>query len=127
MREAIVATMVITLGILLSGCEEAPPDTPPRQLDSMVFHYPQDLWDAGTEGETLLELHVSPEGAVDSAQVQRTSGHPAFDSAAVRGARDLQFEPARRGDANVRVRVLLPVQFQRNPPASAPPPQPVEP
>jgi periplasmic protein TonB len=97
--------------LALAGCAEPPPESPPRQLPGSHFHYPEELWDAGVEGETLLEIHVSETGGVDSARVERTSGHAEFDSAAVAGARDLRFEPARRGENSVSVRVLLPVQF----------------
>jgi TonB family protein len=98
-------------GLVLAGCAEPPPEVPPRQLPGSPFHYPEELWDAGVEGETILEIHVSDAGMVDSARVERSSGHAEFDSAAVNGARELRFEPARRGEDNVAVRVLLPVQF----------------
>ena len=97
--------------LLAAGCGEELPETAPRQLSGSPFHYPEDLWDAGVEGETLLRLFVTEGGQVDSARVERTSGYAAFDSAAVEGARDLRFEPARRGDAPIAVWVLLPVQF----------------
>lgn len=101
--------------LLLTGCSEPPPEVPPRQLTATPFHYPEDLWDAGVEGETILELHVNEEGAVDSIAVETSSGYEAFDSSAVESARDLEFEPARRGDQPVAVRVLLPVQFNLPP------------
>ena len=97
--------------VALGGCEEAESITPPRQLPGSPFHYPEELWDAGVEGETVLRLWVDPAGAVDSVEVERTSDYPAFDSAAVHGARDLQFEPARQGEGTVGTWVLLPVQF----------------
>lgn len=105
---------------LVAGCTEPQPDVPPRQLTQTPFHYPEDLWDAGVEGETVLELHLSEEGTVDSVAVETTSGFEAFDSAAVDGARDLRFEPARRGDRNVAVRVLLPVEFNLPADSAAP-------
>lgn len=98
--------------LALGGCEEPVPEAPPRQLAGSPFHYPEDLWDAGVEGETLLRLFVTEQGTVDSVRVETTSGHEAFDSAAVSGSRDLRFEPARRGDDSVGVWVLLPVQFE---------------
>lgn len=101
----------IAIAVLSAGCSDRAPDTPPRQLTSSPFHYPEELWDAGVEGETMLELHVSNTGAVDSARVRETSGHEEFDSAAVRGVAGLRFDPARRGDDSVAVTVLLPVQF----------------
>jgi TonB family protein len=107
-----VCAAALAVVVTISGCAEPPPDVPPRQLSESPFHYPEELWDARVEGETLLEIHVSSTGTVDSARVRETSGHAEFDSAAVTGARDLRFEPARRGNDSVAVRVLLPVQFQ---------------
>lgn len=94
-----------------AACEEPVPVVPPRQLPGSPFHYPEELWDAGVEGETVLRLWVNPEGVVDTVRVERTSDYPAFDSAAINGARDLQFEPARQADSTVGTWVLLPVQF----------------
>lgn len=93
------------------ACSEPPPEVPPRQISESPFQYPEALWDAGVEGETLLELHLSERGTVNSARVERTSGHEEFDSAAVRDAHQLRFEPARRGQDSIAVRVLLPVQY----------------
>jgi protein TonB len=101
----------VFLGGTAAACREAEPVTPPKQMPGSPFHYPEELWDAGVEGETVLRLWVNPEGAVDSVQVERTSDYPAFDSSAVNGARDLQFEPAQQGGAAVGAWVLLPVQF----------------
>jgi len=86
-------------------------EEPPRQLTSSTFHFPEELWDAGVEGETTLRIFVTEEGAVDSAKVDNSSGFEQFDSAAVRGAYDLHFEPAKRGGVPISVWVLLPVRF----------------
>jgi len=87
------------------------PEQAPRQVSSSTFHYPEELWEAGVEGETTLRIFVTDDGTVDSARVDDTSGYEEFDSAAVRGAYDLRFEPARRGDEPISVWVLLPVRF----------------
>lgn len=97
--------------VLSSSCEEEVPVSPPRQMPGSPFHYPEDLWDAGVEGETVLRLFVTVEGGVDTIRVERSSQHAAFDSAAVTGARELRFEPARKGPDPVGAWVLLPVQF----------------
>lgn len=108
MRTAITLLAGATL---LASCAEELPQTPPRQLEGSPFHYPEELWDAGVEGETLLRLFVTETGAVDSVRVEATSGEAAFDSSAVAGARNLRFEPARRGPEPYGLWVLLPVQF----------------
>ena len=99
------------LAVVIVGCTESAPEIPPRQITEPVFQYPESLWDEQVEGETLLAIAVSAQGTVDSAWVEQTSGHAAFDSAAVEGARLLRFEPASRDGEAVAVRVHLPVQF----------------
>ncbi|CAN5852703.1 hypothetical protein BH23GEM6_BH23GEM6_27340 [soil metagenome] len=98
--------------LVISGCGgEEVELTPPQQLTGSPFHYPEELWDAEVQGETVLRLFVNQQGTVDTVQVERASGYEAFDSAAVRGARELRFEPAARGEEPVSVWVLLPVRF----------------
>ncbi|MDH5590643.1 MAG: energy transducer TonB, partial [Gemmatimonadota bacterium] len=53
----------------------------------------------------------------DSAEVAESSGHPAFDSAAVAGARELKFRPARRDGKRIRVWAEVPIRFSRRPQA----------
>ena len=107
-----IRALAATLVLLAPACAEELPETPPRQLQGSPFHYPEELWDAEVEGETLLRLFVTGEGGVDTVRVERTSGYAAFDSAAVIGARELRFEPGRRGEDPVSAWVLLPVQFE---------------
>lgn len=95
------------------GCEEEPvTETPPRQASPSAFQYPEELWDAGEEGRTVLRLYIGAGGAVDTVRVDTASAYPAFDSAATQGARELRFEPARRGAEPVGAWVLLPVEFK---------------
>lgn len=110
-RKRSLAAVMVLLATGVAACADPEPVVPPRQLPGSPFHYPEELWDAGVEGETVLRLWVNSVGAVDSVQVERTSDYPAFDSAAINGARDLQFEPARQADSTVGTWVLLPVQF----------------
>jgi len=77
--------------------------------------YPLELWDAGVEGETILRVLVSAEGAVDSVEVLESSGVARLDSAAVAGARALRFSPARQGDKRISVWAEVPVTFTTNP------------
>jgi protein TonB len=77
------------------------------------IEYPIDLWDADVEGETLLRVRVTEEGGVDSVEVVEASGYPAFDSAAVRGALQLRYSPARRDGRRISVWARVPVQFTK--------------
>jgi TonB family protein len=47
--------------------------------------------------------------------VVQTSGYAAFDSAAVAGARDLRFTPARREGKRITVWAEVPVYFSKRP------------
>jgi periplasmic protein TonB len=106
-------TIVPVLAALsLGACGGEPEtETPARQVSASPFEYPEELWDAGVEGRTVLRLLVSEAGTVDSVQVEVPSGYPLFDSAAVAGSHDLQFEPKRVGERPVADWYLLPVDF----------------
>jgi len=82
--------------------------------------YPLTLWDQGIEGSTLVRVLVNETGGVDSVVVVESSGHSAFDSAAVRGAKGMSFEPATRKGEPVRVWARVPVHFSKK--TGGPPP-----
>ncbi len=77
--------------------------------------YPLSLWDQDIEGETLLRVRVTDTGTVDSVEVVESSGFEAFDSAAIAGAQDLRFQPARRGGKRIQVWARVPVHFSKRP------------
>jgi periplasmic protein TonB len=105
------ALLLLGLSPLTACGGEAEEVTEPRQISPSPFEYPEELWDAGVEGRTVLRLLINEEGAVDSALVEVPSGYEAFDSAAVAGSRDLRFEPKRVGEREVADWYLLPVDF----------------
>ena len=77
--------------------------------------YPLSLWNQDIEGMTLVKVLVSEAGTVDSVVVVESSGHEAFDSAAVAGAKKMGFDPALRKGAPVRVWARVPVHFSKKP------------
>ena len=87
----------------------------PAPLGEVPIVYPLSLWDQGIEGETLLRVRVTDVGQVDSVEVVESSGHAAFDSAAIAGARELRFEPARQDGKRIRVWARVPVHFSKRP------------
>jgi len=113
-RRILGASLLLLPTAVLVGCDAEAPvsETPPAQISPSTFQYPEDLWDAGEEGETTLRIFITATGAVDSAQVEESSGQEAFDSAAVEGAHRLRFEPPMRGDQPTSGWYLLPVQFE---------------
>lgn len=107
------STLLLALPLAACGTEE-PLDPPSLLEESAAVEFPVELWDEGVEGETLLALRVAPQGTVDSVVVHHSSGHAAFDSAAVDAARRMRFNPGRRGEERVAAWVRLPVHFSRS-------------
>jgi TonB family protein len=103
----------IGLALALAACGDSgePLHQPVPAAGENPIDYPVSMWDRRVEGETMLLVHVTELGDVDSAYVETTSGHPEFDSAAVAGARKLQFTAGRRGEHAVAMWTRLPVRF----------------
>jgi TonB family protein len=87
--------------------------TPPRLLQEAPPEYP-----AGASGvaRVVLQLDVDERG-VPGNLVVLTAPQPIFDEAALAAAQKLRFEPARRGDVPVAVRIQYAFNFV--PPARA--------
>lgn len=99
------------------GCGDGDVIQEPTPLYGEVpIEYPLDLWDADVEGITLLRVRVTEMGVVDSVEVLEGSGYPTFDSAAVRGALDLRYNPARKNGERTTVWAKVPVHFTKEAP-----------
>ena len=106
--------LILVSAFVLLGCgPSADVEDPVPLYGDVPIEYPLRLWDADVEGETLLRIRVTETGSVDSVEVFETSGYPAFDSAAVRGALQLRYSPARRGGKRVEVWAKVPIQFTK--------------
>jgi TonB family protein len=106
--------VAVLLVLAACGGPPEPIKQPELMPDASPFVYPVALWDQQLNGETLLMVHVTREGIVDSVTVFSGSGHAEFDSAAVAGARKLRFVPGRRGERPVDMWAKLPVRFWRD-------------
>ncbi len=84
-------------------------------MAGLSIEYPLELWDQGIEGMSLVKVRVNELGGVDSVLVVESSGHAAFDSAALQGARSLRFRPATRGGKRIEVWAQVPVHFSKKP------------
>lgn len=97
------------------------PDELPIVLNTeLPFRYPAAFYAQRIQGNVTLRLRLDRDGRVltDSTRVEEPSGYPALDSAALRGARELRFVPAKlRGEPRPAT-VLFPVYF-RHPDAPA--------
>ena len=105
-----------TVRPVLGGLRIGPPKSGPFVTPVLVageipFAYPEEAWNRGVGGETLLRIHISSSGAIDSVALATSSGDSALDSASVADAWRLRYRPARHGDTPVAVWALLPVQY----------------
>jgi len=102
--------------VATAACGEPGEIEQPRPLLGEVpIDYPLHLWDQDMEGETVLRVRVDDTGVVDSVEIVETSGHASFDSAAVSGARELRFTPARQDGKRIDVWARVPVRFSKRP------------
>jgi protein TonB len=116
-----LAALALCLGAT-AACQRKPVvETEPVALTPPAFQYPEELWDAGVEDTTVLRILIDEQGGVDSTRVEKPSGYPAFDSAALAGTAGLRFKPATRDGVPTRKWVLLPVVFDITPADSAKP------
>jgi protein TonB len=91
------------------------PDIAPVMLNKeLPFRYPPALYAQKVQGNVTLRIYIDSNGAIvaDSTRVAETSGFSALDSAAMKGSRDLKFDPAKTQGQPVPVSILLPVFFR---------------
>ena len=112
-RQRVSAVVLLAAALVAAGCEEAEVADPVPRVTETPVEYPFELWDANVEGVALVRVLVNVEGGVDSAMIAEGSGNAALDSAALRGAREMAFEPARRNGQPVRVWARVPVHFSK--------------
>jgi len=91
------------------------PDVAPVLLNKeLPFRYPPALYAQKVQGNVTLRIFIDSNGSTvaDSTRIAETSGFTALDSAAMKGSRDLKFEPAKTMGQPVAVSILLPVYFR---------------
>ena len=135
MRADALLRASVRLGVgvfVLASCRSAPTpetaaakenDVPVAINSESPFQYPADLYDQGVEGEVRLRLYVDDLGRVhpESTTVASSSGTPALDSAALRGAALLRFAPAHKDGQPIGMAFYQPVIFRRVEGPQAPP------
>jgi TonB family protein len=97
------------------------PDTPPVMLNKEPpFQTPAALYAQKVQGNVTLRIFIDSLGSVhpESTSVLQSSGYPDLDTAAVTGARQLRFSPAKLQGKPVGTMVAFPVFFRH--PGAAP-------
>ena len=114
---------------VLSGVDATFPELLDRPLveDVIRRNYPLSFQRAGIGGTVRLLLWVDSTGAVDFANIGRSSGIPELDRAAIQVSPSFRFEPARRRGRVVGTWVEFDVRFQPSPSTGGDPLPEVEP
>ncbi len=127
MRNMRLSFIALTVLAIVAGCKNGDgsslpfqtvgrqPDVAPVMLNKeLPFRYPPALYAQKVQGNVTLRIFIDREGAIvsDSTRIAETSGFTALDSAAMKGSRDLKFEPAKTQGQAVPVSILLPVFFR---------------
>ncbi len=105
--------MLALLPWLLACAGDQQIERPTPLFSDVPIEYPLAMWDQDIEGQTLLRVRVTELGRVDEVEVMQSSGYPVLDTAAVRGARALRFQPARRNGRRIEVWAQVPVEFSK--------------
>lgn len=114
----------VAAGLLLVACDLTREiERPMPRFAVSPVEYPLEMWNQGVEGTTVVRVLVNEAGDVDSTMIAESSGHAALDSAAIRGVRIMEFEPALRAGEPLEVWARIPVHFAKDSgmPAEAPP------
>jgi protein TonB len=93
-----------------------PPLTPPTfnaaYLSNPVPRYPLASRRSGEQGTVTLRVLVARDGAAARVKLERSSGSPHLDAAALEAVKAWRFTPARRGADAIESWMLVPIMFR---------------
>ncbi len=99
---------------VFAGGGANPEELPVMTNKQAPFRYPTAAYAQKIQGNTILRIFIDANGNVlpDSTSVQERSGTPALDSAAIVGARELHFVPAKKAGQPMAISILFPVYWR---------------
>lgn len=88
----------------------------PPSFDAAYLRNPPPVYPAtsrrrGEQGQVVLRVFVSADGAAERVEVRSSSGHERLDRAASEAVHQWRFVPARQGEKSVAAWVLVPILF----------------
>ena len=90
--------------------------TPPRSdaayLNNPRPAYPLAARRRGDQGTVLVRVLVTAEGLAVSVGLEKSSGHPALDEAALAAVKTWRFIPARQGAQAIESPYVVPIVFK---------------
>jgi TonB family protein len=99
---------------VFAGGGAGPDELPVMTNKQAPFRYPSAAYSQKIQGNTVLRIFIDANGNVapDSTTVAEASGTPALDSAAIVGARELHFIPAKKNGQPMAISILFPVYWR---------------
>jgi protein TonB len=107
-ERVVVAPAPASVGAVALG----PTSSSAAYLRSPAPSYPLASRRAGEQGTVTLRVRVSPDGLATRVVVERSSGSPHLDAAALEAVKAWRFTPARRGADAVESWMLVPIVFR---------------
>ena len=120
----LVPAASLAMLLVLSGCERPVdsealiPPTQPRAVHTPPPDYPPELACYDQGGRVDLILEVGLDGRPHDVRIERSSGHPQLDQAALDAVAGWEFRPGTRGGEPVATDLRVPVTFR--PPVERP-------
>ena len=90
----------------------APPAHQAVYLSTPAPRYPEAARRSGEQGMVTLRVRVGRDGAASRVAVEKSSGSPHLDAAALEAVKAWRFAPARRGADAVESWMLVPIVFR---------------
>lgn len=94
------------------------PVTPPRtdaaHLNNPAPQYPALSRRLGEQGRVMLDVYILPDGSVGEIKLNKSSGFPRLDNAALQAVKTWKYVPAKRGDQPIPFWYVQPVSFVLN-------------
>ena len=114
--EVIATTAATAPAVAIDARPAEPQNTPPR-FDADYLHNPAPEYPAlsrrlGEQGRLMLRVLVGIDGNAREVDVERSSGYPRLDAAAVAAVRHWRFVSARSGFQTIEDWVLVPITFK---------------
>jgi protein TonB len=99
-------------GLPAAGVPTTPPGFGAAYLRNPPPSYPPASRHAGEQGTVMLRVRVAVDGSASRVTVEKSSGSPHLDAAALEAVKAWRFTPARRGAEAVESWMLVPVVFR---------------
>lgn len=114
MLRRLVAAVWLVVACLVANATTAVDTTAPSVIHDPI-QYPSSAVSAGVEGTVLVAAEVDAGGRVVGARVEKSSGQPALDAAALRGIPGWSFVPGTKDGKPMAQWVAVPIRFQMKP------------